>query len=38
MKKQRKIATVILRTIFLAASVRADIQFSSFGMLGADPV
>jgi hypothetical protein len=38
MKKQRQIATVILSAIFLAASARADIQFSSIGILGADSV
>ena len=38
MKKQRQITTVILSVIFLAASARADIQFSSVGILGADSV
>ena len=38
MKKQRQITTVILSAIFLAASARADIQFSSVGILAADSV
>ncbi len=38
MKKQRQITTVILSAIFLTASARADIQFSSVGILGADSV
>jgi len=38
MKKQRQITTVVLSMIFLAASARADIQFSSVGILGAGSV
>ncbi len=38
MKKQRQITTVILSAILLAASARADIQFRSVGILGADSV